>query len=223
MKEHKSLSDFQKFKLKVKDGIKSENLNTEYRSIIDLIKLNLGSLEDIRKNLALSRRQICKLLLVDPSAWTRWTKPNQDAPPHIYQALNWYSQLVERSPDIHAPLHLESKFDLLRKDADLKMSKMQLQIQAMQTAKTVAADPYFKFSDLLSENFKNLSDRLVEVYSKSDVQELLNKIESLEAQITKRAKRKTKKVKPKKTKKTKPKKKAKKPIKKKPAKRKKRR
>lgn len=60
-----------------------------YASQVQKIKEKLGDLEGIRKNLGMSRRQICQILLVNPSAWTRWTKSSQGAPPHFYRALEW--------------------------------------------------------------------------------------------------------------------------------------
>ncbi len=60
-----------------------------YASQVQKIKERLGDLEGIRTNLGMSRRQICQILLVNPSAWTRWTKSPQGAPPHFYRALEW--------------------------------------------------------------------------------------------------------------------------------------
>ncbi len=196
----KSASDLKKFKLKLEVQKKFANQQAEYKSIVESIKIDIGGLEEVRKTLGLSRRQMCKLLLVDPSAWTRWTRQDQDAPPHIYQALKWYMQLVEKTPDIHAPLHLENKFDLMRKDTDLKTQKLQLQIQKLETQKSQVNDPYFKFSHLLSENFKVISDRIIEAGAnqslvgfndlKSTFEELQAKVKTLEAK-SKRTKKKT--------------------------------
>lgn len=58
-----------------------------YASQVKEIKQQIGSLESVRQRLGMSRRQICQLLLVNPSSWTRWTK--SDAPPHFYRALEW--------------------------------------------------------------------------------------------------------------------------------------
>jgi hypothetical protein len=62
----------------------------KYEAEIAVLKREMGGLEDLRIKLGLSRRKICQILMVDPSAWTRWTAPDGDAPPHIYQALRWY-------------------------------------------------------------------------------------------------------------------------------------
>ena len=38
--------------------------------------------------------------MVDPSAWTRWTKNGEKAPPHIYRALQWYLIMNEKIPGL---------------------------------------------------------------------------------------------------------------------------
>lgn len=70
-------------------------LRHEYLQKKAQIENEYGDLEEIRKKLGLSRRKICQLLLVDPSAWTRWTRSQEGAPPHIYQSLRWYLKLKE--------------------------------------------------------------------------------------------------------------------------------
>lgn len=61
----------------------------------------IGDIETIRKTLGLSRRKICKLLLVDPSSWTRWTKEGNDAPAYIYRSLQWCLAIMEKYPEAH--------------------------------------------------------------------------------------------------------------------------
>ncbi|MBO9667363.1 MAG: hypothetical protein J7501_11190 [Bdellovibrio sp.] len=41
-----------------------------------------------------------QLLMVDPSSWTRWTRQGDEAPPHIWRALQWYSVLQEKIPGL---------------------------------------------------------------------------------------------------------------------------
>lgn len=60
----------------------------------------LGDLESIRNNLGLSQRKICQLLLVDPSAWSRWTNGSTEVPPHIYRSLEWYIALNDKYPQM---------------------------------------------------------------------------------------------------------------------------
>jgi hypothetical protein len=70
-----------------------------YEAEVLFLKKQNGELEVIRERLGLSRRKICQLLLVDPSAWTRWTQPGGEAPPHIYRALDWYLAGMEKDPE----------------------------------------------------------------------------------------------------------------------------
>lgn len=87
----------------------------------------IGDLEAIRKTLGLSRRKICKLLLVDPSSWTRWSKQGSDAPAYIYRSLQWCLAILDKYPEAH-PLvrslsyEKESKVDSLSKAIQEKMS-----------------------------------------------------------------------------------------------------
>lgn len=75
------------------------------------IQRELGDLEVIRHTLGFSQRRLCQLLLVDPSAWTRWLKSG--APPHIYQALSWLVQLKKVNPDAVAPSDLSQRVEAL--------------------------------------------------------------------------------------------------------------
>jgi len=77
----------------------SSALRMKYDAEVALVKHRWGDLEAIRKNLGLSQRKICQLLFVDPSAWTRWTRNEGDAPPHIYRALSWFLLLQEKHPE----------------------------------------------------------------------------------------------------------------------------
>ncbi len=71
-----------------------------YEAQVEVIRRQIGELESIREKLGLSQRKICQLLMVDPSAWTRWTKRGDEAPPHIYRALQWYMILQEKIPGL---------------------------------------------------------------------------------------------------------------------------
>ena len=60
-----------------------------------------GSLEQIRMQLGLRPSQICELLKVHPSAWTRWTRQGQTPPPHIHQMLEWYLEILRWRGQYH--------------------------------------------------------------------------------------------------------------------------
>lgn len=75
----------------------------KYDAEIQLFRSRFGGLEEVRKKLGFSRRKMCQILLVDPSAWTRWTRDEERVPPHIYRALEWYLALEGRH-DLHPKL-----------------------------------------------------------------------------------------------------------------------
>ncbi|MCB0348207.1 MAG: hypothetical protein KDD37_05195 [Bdellovibrionales bacterium] len=179
----RTASDLKKFKLKLEVQKKHVNQQSEYRSIVETIKNELGDLEDIRNILGLSRRQMCRLLLVDPSAWTRWTRDDQDAPPHIYQALQWYVHLTNKNPDMHAPLQLENKFELLRRDADRKLQNLQSKVDKIESQKTIVNDPFLRVSGLLSENFKSLSESLTSSFQSNQQINVKEMFEELNSKI----------------------------------------
>lgn len=83
------------------EGVRSKTSNRMfYEAQVAVIQKQLGNLEKIRQDLGLSQRKICQLLLVDPSAWTRWNRDGEKAPPHIWRALQWYMTLQEKIPGL---------------------------------------------------------------------------------------------------------------------------
>lgn len=74
------------------------SMRLKYEAESEVIRKKLGDLETIRGQLGLSQRKIAQLLLVDPSAWTRWTKSGEKAPPHVYRMLQWYLALQDKYP-----------------------------------------------------------------------------------------------------------------------------
>ncbi len=76
------------------------SLRMHYEAQVVVIQRQSGDLEKIRTDLGLSNRKICQLLMVDPSSWTRWTRQGDQAPPHIWRALQWYLILREKIPGL---------------------------------------------------------------------------------------------------------------------------
>ena len=73
------------------------SLRMQYAAETKIFRAQYGGLEDIRQKLGFSRRKMCRLLLVDPSAWTRWTKDENRVPPHVYRSLEWFLALNKKS------------------------------------------------------------------------------------------------------------------------------
>ena len=107
-------------------------LRDQYLTEVERLKLEIGSLEDIRQRLGVSQRQLCKHLMVDPSAWTRWLKT--DAPPVIYQALNWLLQLNKLNPEAMDTRQTRSKLDLLQIQTTGKIKQLEAHIQQLESA-----------------------------------------------------------------------------------------
>lgn len=97
------------------------SLQMQYSTEAELIKSKIGDIEQVRQTLGLSRRKMCQLLLVDPSAWTRWTKAGK-APLHIYRSLQWYLALINKDSAWHPqnsfnriqPVALENEIVVLK-------------------------------------------------------------------------------------------------------------
>lgn len=88
-------------KMEDEKGRSKTALRMKYEAECQVIRKKLGGLEDIRKNLGMTQRKMCQLLMVDPSAWSRWQKNEDQIPPHIYRSLQWYLALIEKAPEWH--------------------------------------------------------------------------------------------------------------------------
>jgi transcriptional regulator with XRE-family HTH domain len=120
------------------DALKAKTSDRlHYEAQVQVIRRQLGGLEEIRGKLGLSQRKICQLLMVDPSAWTRWTKSGVDqAPPHIYRALQWYMSLQEKIPGLTPAYFLGRDPRVLNQQLEDKISLevgiLKAQISALQ-------------------------------------------------------------------------------------------
>lgn len=80
----------------------TRSLNQQYYGEKENIIKEFGSLEDMRMKLGFTKSQIAKLLLVKPATWSRWEKNPSKAPPHIFQAVKWYTLLSGTNPNFRA-------------------------------------------------------------------------------------------------------------------------
>ena len=76
------------------------SLRMNYEAQVTVMRRQMGSLEAVRLDLGLSQRKMAQLLMVDPSSWTRWTKQGDEAPPHLWRALQWSMALREKIPGL---------------------------------------------------------------------------------------------------------------------------
>lgn len=79
-----------------------------YDAEVSALKKRVGNLDEIRGALGLTQRKMAQLLLVDPSAWTRWTRDGEDAPPIVYRALGWYLALEGKYPALSPDFWLKN-------------------------------------------------------------------------------------------------------------------
>lgn len=82
------------------DAVARNPQRMTYQAQVDVIQRQIGGIEDVRLKLGLSARRICQLLLVDPSAWSRWTRSPSGPPAHVWRALQWYMILNEKIPGL---------------------------------------------------------------------------------------------------------------------------
>ena len=116
----------------------------------------MEQLESIRQKLGLSRRQICKLLKVDPSAWTRWMKTPNGAPPHVHQSLEWYMKLVEQNPEAHAPFLLAQKFESSNKESEIQISKLKKEVDHLRREHIDKKEVFEQLGGKIQNSFENI-------------------------------------------------------------------
>jgi len=128
------------------------SVRIHYEAQVQVIRKQLGDLEKIRENLGLSQRKICQLLMVDPSAWTRWTKRSENPPPHIYRALQWYMILQEKLPGLTPQYFVGKDPEILHQSALRK-------IEAEAMKRTEFEDAFAMQSLQLENRIRDLSGR----------------------------------------------------------------
>jgi hypothetical protein len=99
------------------------SLKMHYEAQISVIERQLGGLEGVRSKLGLSQRKMAQLLMVDPSAWTRWNRPGHKAPGVVWRALQWYMIVQEKIPGLTANYFLGSSPDVVKAEAMKEIRK----------------------------------------------------------------------------------------------------
>lgn len=111
----------------ISEGRSKTPLRMTYEAEVKVFRSKYGGIEEVRRNLGFSRRKMCQLLLVDPSAWTRWTRDESRVPPHVYRSLEWYLALEKKlvnQPDL-ATLLLKG-----RSASDLGLTELRLGLES---------------------------------------------------------------------------------------------
>lgn len=104
-----------------------------YEAEVELIKSQWGDLEDIRFRLGLSARKMTQLLMVDPSAWSRWTKKITPPPPHVFRALQWYLILQEKNPGFNPQIFLSHRWHSQQLDRTHKTQNLEQEINLLKS------------------------------------------------------------------------------------------
>ncbi len=110
-------------------------LRLRYAAETKVFRDQHGGLENIRQKLGFSRRKMCQLLLVDPSAWTRWMKDESRVPPHIYRSLEWFLALNQKmltQPDLAAVMNARFKMPASSLNPDQE-SSLRAEIQIVRS------------------------------------------------------------------------------------------
>lgn len=153
------------------------SLRQRYMLEKERIKAEIGDLEKIRLTLGLSKRRMCQLLLVDPSAWTRWCK--SEAPPHVYQALRWLLELRKTNPSAaEVPGRLDRRVDLLQASTQAKLRDLETSLGAVERAVTLVSAMAPAPAAVADESFER-SLRATEMRFQLEVAQLKARIEEL--------------------------------------------
>lgn len=140
------------------------------------IQNEIGDLEQIRSTLGLSQRRLCQLLLVDPSAWTRWNKTS--APPHIFQALKWLLELRKSQPNVIEPSNLADRLDYFQSSTQNKVKQLETSLDRL--------EKNFLFRDSSTDDRKTstASDELINITLLQAQSRIFQKeIENLKSQL----------------------------------------
>jgi transcriptional regulator with XRE-family HTH domain len=136
------------------EGVRSKTSNRMfYEAQVSVIQKQLGNLEKIRTDLGLSQRKICQLLMVDPSAWTRWQKENE-APPHIWRALQWYMTLQEKIPGLTPQYFIGKDPQILHEKALSKIAEEKAQRMTLEAEIHRLKDSFHSQEMKLTQNLR---------------------------------------------------------------------
>lgn len=145
----------------IEGGTRSKtSMRMHYEAQVSVIQKQVGNLEEIRENLGLSQRKMAQLLLVDPSSWTRWTKQGDQAPPHIWRALQWYLALREKIPGLTPQYFISSHPQVMHEKAlkELDIERQERKDNMEELARQMAALSHEKES--LNEQMRQLKKDL---------------------------------------------------------------
>ena len=95
----------------------------------ELIRKQIGSIEQIRLSMGLNKKRMCELLLIDPSTWTRWCSGKTPVPPTVYRTLQWGLAVMDKHPEFH-PLMI-SKINTTSESTTNKTKSLPVNTEAL--------------------------------------------------------------------------------------------
>lgn len=145
------------------NGLRTKSsLRMHYDAQTIVIERQLEGLEGVRAKLGLTQRKMAQLLLIDPSAWTRWNRPGHRAPGVVWRALQWYMILQEKIPGLTPNYFLASAPSVVRAET-LKDLKKESEARELLEKRLTNLDR--QLSQFEIEN-KNLYQRLLGLETK---------------------------------------------------------
>jgi hypothetical protein len=129
------------------------SLKMHYEAQSAVIERQLEGLEGVRSKLGLSQRKMAQLLMVDPSAWTRWNRPGVKVPGVVWRALQWYMIVQEKIPGLTPNYFLGVSPQVLKAEAMKEIRKESL-------AREELAEKVAKFESKI-QGFRAENDQLI--------------------------------------------------------------
>lgn len=136
------------------------SLRMHYEAQVSVVQKQIGNLEEIRGSLGLSQRKMAQLLLVDPSTWTRWTKQGDEAPPHIWRALQWYMALREKIPGLTPQYFINTNPQVLHQKA---LQELELERQERTKNMENLSEHLSEKLQILAHEREDLNDELFQL------------------------------------------------------------
>jgi transcriptional regulator with XRE-family HTH domain len=103
------------------------SIRMHYEAQARVIRSQIGDLEEVRQKLNLSARKMCQLLMIDPSAWSRWTKKGDEVPPHVWRALQWYLIVCDKIPGLTPQYFIGPFFSREIKSVEASLSSVDVE------------------------------------------------------------------------------------------------
>jgi hypothetical protein len=130
-----------------------------YEAEVDYIIKKFGTLDQMREKLGVTRRKMCEILLVDPSAWTRWTTSQNgtdSAPAHVYKTMS----LILQNAGNRLDKNIENFTEKLAAQNDFRSVKNEINNYIQKSKGTIHSDIEDKVRQILESYAVDLESRV---------------------------------------------------------------